>query len=93
MRRAQRYLVCRPKRVKPDPHRPCAMCRMRRARFRFRGRVKADRFHTLCLQCFRSMRDGLRQGRRRRRLPIRAISPAQPARTALGAGTPFHGHD
>ncbi len=71
MNRAQRYLACRPRRSESVPHRPCAICRVRPARFRFRGRIKADRSHTICMQCFRSMCDGLRQGRRRRRLYIR----------------------
>ena len=29
----------------------------RKARYRFRGRVRADRQHTLCFACFRSLRD------------------------------------
>ena len=35
----------------------CEACRSRRARFRYRGRVRADRTHTLCFQCYRSARD------------------------------------
>ncbi|MBI2833329.1 MAG: hypothetical protein HYX76_02760 [Acidobacteria bacterium] len=38
----------------------CAACRVRRALFRFGGVVRADRFHTLCFQCYRALRDRLR---------------------------------
>jgi hypothetical protein len=34
--------------------RACLECRMQPARFRYRGRVRADRDHTLCFRCFRS---------------------------------------
>jgi hypothetical protein len=40
-----------------EPPHLCEACRERRARFRYRGRVKADRAHTLCFQCHRSVRD------------------------------------
>jgi hypothetical protein len=33
----------------------CLECRQRRARFRFRGIVRADRDHTLCFRCYRSL--------------------------------------
>ena len=32
-------------------------CRARKARFRYRAVVKADRDHTLCFECFRAERD------------------------------------
>ncbi len=35
----------------------CQGCQERRARFRYRGEVRADRDHTLCFECFRSERD------------------------------------
>jgi hypothetical protein len=38
----------------------CEACRGRKARFQYRGVVKADRAHTLCFACFRSERDRLR---------------------------------
>ena len=38
----------------------CEGCRERKARFQYRGVVKADRGHTLCFACFRSERDRLR---------------------------------
>jgi len=31
----------------------CAGCQERKARFRYRGEVRADRDHTLCFECFR----------------------------------------
>ena len=38
----------------------CAACRERKARFRYRGTVKADRNHTLCFECFRAAANRLR---------------------------------
>lgn len=38
----------------------CEACRERKARFQYRGVVKADRAHTLCFACFHSERDRLR---------------------------------
>ena len=35
----------------------CQICRERKARFRYRGVVRADRDHTLCFECYRSQRD------------------------------------
>src|SRR3954454_12159057 len=35
----------------------CQTCRDRKARFRFRGEVRADRDHTLCFECFRAQRE------------------------------------
>jgi hypothetical protein len=37
--------------------RTCQSCLARKARFKFRGEVRADRDHTLCFECFRSERD------------------------------------
>lgn len=31
----------------------CAGCQRRKARFRYRGEVRADSDHTLCFECFR----------------------------------------
>ncbi len=31
----------------------CAECEQRKARFRYRGRVRADRDHQLCFECYR----------------------------------------
>jgi hypothetical protein len=38
----------------------CVLCFERRARFRYRGRVKWDRQHSYCFRCFRSARDRAR---------------------------------
>ena len=35
----------------------CQSCRERKARFRYRGAVRADRDHTLCFECYRAARD------------------------------------
>jgi len=35
----------------------CIRCHERPAKFRFRGRVKRDRDHTLCPRCHRSLAD------------------------------------
>ena len=35
----------------------CETCRQRKAKYRFLGRVRADRQHILCFACFRSLRD------------------------------------
>ena len=32
----------------------CAACQERKARFRYRGEVRADRDHTLCFECHRA---------------------------------------
>jgi hypothetical protein len=32
----------------------CAGCRARKAKFRYRGEVRADRDHTLCFECYRA---------------------------------------
>lgn len=32
----------------------CQSCRARKARFQYRGIVKADRDHVLCFECYRS---------------------------------------
>jgi hypothetical protein len=37
--------------------RSCQACHDRKARFRFRGKVRADRDHVLCFACFRAQRD------------------------------------
>jgi len=53
----------------------CQSCRERKARFQHAGRVKADRDHSLCFECYRSERE-----RRRARLlaDIPAAAPLRP---------------
>ena len=41
-------------------HHRCVACRERRSVFLYRGIVKADADHTLCLQCYRGLRDSMR---------------------------------
>lgn len=60
----------------------CHSCRERKARFRFRGVVKADRDHTLCFECFRAERDRRRaQQLARVPSPRPLVSPFPVART------------
>ena len=69
-----------------DARRLCETCRTRKARFRFRGVVKANKDHTLCFECFRSERD-----RRRAALlneverPRLALAPVAPRRSLTDA--------
>ena len=49
----------------------CAACEERKARFRYRGEVRADRDHTLCFECYR----GEMNRARARRLTEPASSP------------------
>lgn len=37
--------------------RSCQSCCQRKARFQYRGAVRADRDHTLCFECYRSLRE------------------------------------
>lgn len=56
--------------------RNCQSCQERKARFQYRGAVRADRDHTLCFECYRSERE-----RRRARMladPDRARPLASP---------------
>ena len=57
----------------------CVSCRERKARFRSRGEVRADRDHTLCFECFRRERERCRarglDGRARLPLEVPAPSP------------------
>ena len=52
--------------------RSCQSCRQRKARFQYRGAVRADRDHTLCFECYRSERD------RRRAKRLADVAPAAP---------------
>jgi len=62
------------------PKHLCQCCRDRKARFRYRGAVRADRDHTLCFECFRGEVNQARARRlaRRSRLtsPVNSIGPA-----------------
>ena len=39
----------------------CSSCRIRRARFQYRGVVRADRDHDLRFRCFRALADRMRR--------------------------------
>ena len=57
----------------------CAACRERKARFRYRGEVRADRDHTLCFECYRAEINRLRARRfRERATPPVMRSPSSP---------------
>lgn len=60
MNRAERYHTPRYQHV--FPHR-CLGCGARKARFQYRGRVYADRDHTLCKRCFSSLQQQVRADR------------------------------
>lgn len=57
----------------------CAECRARKAKFRYRGHVRADRQHVLCFQCFRAARERMR-ALELGRLPFEAPDLSVPAR-------------
>ena len=59
-----------------EVRRRCESCEQRKARFRFRGVVKADRDHTLCFECFRAERE-------RRRAQLLAEVPRAAAITFI----------
>ena len=70
----------------PEPHRRCAVCHQRPARFQYRGVVKADRFHTLCFRCYRSAMDSIRNVEPVARLTrTPSVKRQGPARSAPGA--------
>ena len=53
----------------------CTSCGVHRARYQYRGFVRADRDHTMCFRCFRTERE-----RQRARLLVtgaRSLSPRQ----------------
>ena len=53
----------------------CTACRERKARFRYRGEVRADRDHTLCFECYRAEINRARARRDRER----ATPPVKPS--------------
>lgn len=64
----------------------CAVCQERKARFRYRGEVRADRDHILCFECYRG-----EVNRARARRLIDAAFRTQvrsPFRPAAGVGRP-----
>ena len=59
----------------------CRSCAERKALFRYRGVVKADRDHTLCFECYRAERDR-RRAQRLTELPAAQL-PHRPAPRSL----------
>jgi hypothetical protein len=55
--------------------RNCESCRLRKARFRYRGIVRTDRDHTLCFACYRAVRDRRRAQMLAERQPAMLRSP------------------
>jgi hypothetical protein len=45
-----------------DSRRMCMFCHGWKARFQYRGQVRADRHHTLCFRCDRAAVNRLRSG-------------------------------
>jgi hypothetical protein len=63
----------------------CAACQARKARFSYRGEVRADRDHTLCFQCYRCEVNRARARRLGERISQPSmVSPFGPAE--LGGG-------
>ena len=68
--------------------RRCQSCRRRKARFQYRGLVRADRDHTLCFECYRALRDQRRaQGLTEQRS---AMVPRSPFSRPLTARQAMH---
>jgi hypothetical protein len=70
--------------------RTCQICQDRKARFRYRGEVRADSQHVLCFECYRSERN-----RRRAQLlldlqDIPFLRPAAARAPAMTAGERRH---
>lgn len=57
----------------------CHGCQERRARFRYRGEVRADRDHTLCFECFRAERERQRASVLAARMLAREVFPTPAA--------------
>jgi len=53
----------------------CQVCHQRKARFQYRGHVRADRDHTLCFECFRAEQN------RQRAAYVDALTNAHPCLT------------
>jgi hypothetical protein len=63
----------------------CQSCYARKARFRFRGVVKADRDHVLCFECYRSARD------RRRAQILAGVERLAPLRSPFSGASGVSG--
>jgi hypothetical protein len=65
-------------------HRPklCVACEERRAKFSYRGRVRADRDHVLCFQCHRAAMNRARARQLQPRLPFGSAAELTPGQAA-----------
>jgi len=71
-----------------DVRRACQSCQERKARFSYGGRVRSDRDHTLCFECYRSERD-----RQRARLAdVSTLPPRSPFLRPLTPRQAGHRH-
>ena len=55
----------------------CQRCRERKAKFKYRGVVRADRDHTLCFECYRAEHNHVRAEGLAERRPLRTLTPNQ----------------
>ena len=53
----------------------CAACQERKARFKYRGEVRADRDHTLCFECYRGETNRARAHRLSESVPSPLVAP------------------
>ena len=53
----------------------CAACQERKAKFKYRRQVRADRDHTLCFECYRAEINRTRARRLQARMPVYMKSP------------------
>jgi hypothetical protein len=66
----------------------CQGCHERKARFQYRGIVRADRDHTLCFECYRSERDRQRSWSLLAR--ARGVMPNVPAAVTFPVTAPSY---
>lgn len=64
--------------------RACQICQERKARFRFRGAVRADRDHVLCFECYRAERNRQRRQRADGPAALPFLRPASGHAAAAG---------
>jgi len=72
-----------PREIRTPARHVCRGCASRRARFRYRGEIRADRDHTLCFRCFRAE---VNRARARRLYDV--TTPA-PLKAAMGEADPL----
>ncbi len=62
--------------MKPRDKHVCTRCQKHRSLYAYRGRVRADRHHTLCFRCYRACCDQLRARARDFVVGMALCSPA-----------------